>query len=122
MAELDRFKIEMENQRLKNELRNKRKIEETKKLLDKFGTFSKPEFIEGKDLFSFANRNIYIIGEMIFEVINKETNERFLAYYYQTENSFVSIFDDDIWYFDNSVEYDNRIDNFKAIPIFINYK
>lgn len=122
MFSIEEFKQSIEKQIARNEKKETEKINDLKTGIKKFSTFSRPDFIEGKDIFSFATRNHYIVGEMVFEVACKRTGNRFLAYYYPTENSFVDAFDYDNWIYDRSKEWENQLDDYKAIPVFIDYK
>lgn len=115
-------RIALEDEWAKRRKENKDKIKELSLNLDKFGTTSKIDWIEGKDLHDFILKNWYMNGDQLFEVVNKETGDRFLAHYYATENSFVNPLNSDEWFYDKESVWENQLDNYKAIPVFINYK
>jgi hypothetical protein len=99
----------------------KNKTKSTFDLIDEYGIFFSSLKIEGKDLYSFCLNNKGISGNQIFDVYDNKKKHRFYAYYWATENSFMDIFDDNTWYY-NEGDWQDRINDFTASPIFIKHK
>ena len=77
-------------------------------------------YIDGSQMHTFARNNPHIVGNQIFDVIHKETGNNYKAFYFSTENAFVDIFDDSIWYQnEENDDWEYRLDCFIAKPIFI---
>jgi hypothetical protein len=92
-----------------------------KTFIEKYGIYICSIDIDGKDMFAFASANPNINGEQIFRVYNKKNGQYFLAYYYSTENSFVDIFDENKWFFPD-LDWENRLNDFTAKPVFLLFK